>query len=121
MDVDALDAMLASWRKRRSKPPQGSLNEWREQIAQWSARRCFAYKADSQIIKPQYAIERLHEEFRRDTDRMAREIAVVQKLTELGVDVWGTTAEEFRKEIAIQIPHQGEMAKLAGVKKQEAK
>ncbi len=56
----ALDAMLTSWRKRRSRPPQGSLNEWREQIAQWSARKCFAYKADSQIIKPQYAIERLH-------------------------------------------------------------
>ena len=55
----ALDALLTSWRKRRQKPPQGSLNEWWEQIERWTARKCFAYRADSQIIKPQYAIERL--------------------------------------------------------------
>ena len=46
---------------------------------------------------------------------------IKKQLTELGVDVWGTTPDEFRKEIAIQIPHQGEMARLAGVKKQEIK
>ncbi len=44
-----------------------------------------------------------------------------KQLTELGVEVWGTTPEEFRKEIAIQIPHQGEMARLAGIKKLEVK
>ncbi len=44
-----------------------------------------------------------------------------KQLTDLGVDVWGTTPEEFKKEIAIQIPNQGEMAKLAGVKKGDVK
>jgi tripartite-type tricarboxylate transporter receptor subunit TctC len=44
-----------------------------------------------------------------------------KQLTELGVDVWGTTPDEFRKEIARQIPHQGEMARLAGVKKGDVK
>ncbi len=56
----ALEALLAAWRKRRAKPPQGALNEWWEQIAQWRARKCFAYRQDGNIIKPQYAVERLH-------------------------------------------------------------
>jgi acetolactate synthase-1/2/3 large subunit len=56
----ALKSLLAAWRARRSKPPQGALNEWREQIDGWRARKCFAYKQDSAVIKPQYAIERLY-------------------------------------------------------------
>ena len=42
-----------------------------------------------------------------------------KQLTELGVDVIGSTPEEFRKQILIEIPKQGEMAKLAGVKKEQ--
>ena len=56
----ALSGLLASWKKRRSRPPQGALNEWLEQIDGWRARKCFAYRQDATIIKPQYAIERLH-------------------------------------------------------------
>ncbi|MDX2198203.1 MAG: thiamine pyrophosphate-dependent enzyme, partial [Phycisphaerae bacterium] len=56
----ALEALLAAWRARRAKPPQGTLNAWWEQIGQWRAKKCFAYRQDSAVIKPQYAIERLY-------------------------------------------------------------
>jgi len=55
----ALKALLAGWRKRNEKPSKDVLKPWLAQIDAWTARKCFAYKADEKIIKPQYAIERL--------------------------------------------------------------
>jgi acetolactate synthase-1/2/3 large subunit len=51
-------AMLEAWRGRRLKPLK--LDEWRAQIDGWRARKGFAYRRDPQMIKPQYAIERLY-------------------------------------------------------------
>jgi acetolactate synthase-1/2/3 large subunit len=53
----ALKALLAAWRRRSPEKPE--LTPWWAQIDTWRARKCFAYKADAAVIKPQYAIERL--------------------------------------------------------------
>ena len=55
---DALRALLAGWRARVGARP--SLDAWWRSIDAWRARKCFAYSASDDIIKPQYAIERLY-------------------------------------------------------------
>jgi acetolactate synthase-1/2/3 large subunit len=55
----ALEALLAGWRARNARSDQAALKAWWETIAGWRARKCFAYRQDSQVIKPQFAIERL--------------------------------------------------------------
>lgn len=56
---EALEALLAAWRKSRAKTP--NLSSWKSQILTWREARCFAYEASETEIKPQYAIERLYE------------------------------------------------------------
>jgi acetolactate synthase-1/2/3 large subunit len=67
---EALRAMLEVWRARKYKLDQDALARWWAQIEQWRAKNCLAYKNDSKIIKPQYALERLRhftEKDKRDT------------------------------------------------------
>ncbi|MFN3701609.1 MAG: acetolactate synthase 3 large subunit [Alphaproteobacteria bacterium] len=67
---EALRAMLEVWRARKYKLDQDALARWWTQIEQWRAKNCLAYKNDSKIIKPQYALERLRhftEKDKRDT------------------------------------------------------
>ncbi len=56
---EALEALLAAWRKSRAKKPD--LSAWKAQIQTWRDARCFAYEQSETEIKPQYAIERLYE------------------------------------------------------------
>jgi acetolactate synthase-1/2/3 large subunit len=58
---ETLDALLAGWRKLTRKPGPEALKPWWDQIGQWRAKNSFSFDADSKIIKPQYAIERLYE------------------------------------------------------------
>ena len=53
---NVMEAMLKAWKGR--KP--ADLKPWWEQIEAWRARKGFAYRHDSEKIKPQYAIERLY-------------------------------------------------------------
>jgi acetolactate synthase-1/2/3 large subunit len=53
-----IEAMREAWKSRRLKPLD--LKDWWSEIDAWRARKGFAYRADSQLIKPQYAIERLY-------------------------------------------------------------
>jgi len=54
---DALRAILATWRARHKPAPD--IDAWWKRIDQWRARDCFAYTQSEDVIKPQYAIERL--------------------------------------------------------------
>lgn len=55
--AEALRALAQAWKARvRQKP---AFSEWWRQIDAWRARKCFAYAQGDEIIKPQYAIERL--------------------------------------------------------------
>lgn len=55
---EALTALLAAWRTRTQ--PAQPLDAWWWRIGQWRARRCFAYEPSDEVIKPQFAIERLY-------------------------------------------------------------
>jgi acetolactate synthase-1/2/3 large subunit len=55
-----LEDMLRLWRAEPNRPEAGELDGWRRQIEQWRGRNSLAYKANADIIMPQYAIERLY-------------------------------------------------------------
>ncbi|WP_246715121.1 acetolactate synthase 3 large subunit [Aestuariivirga litoralis] len=58
---EALAALLAEWKKTGAKLDQGALASWKEQIAKWKAVDCLKYRANKDVIMPQYAIQRLYE------------------------------------------------------------
>jgi acetolactate synthase-1/2/3 large subunit len=56
--AEALDALITEIKALKRKLPD--LASWRDQIDTWRARRCFSYANSGEVIKPQYAIERLY-------------------------------------------------------------
>jgi len=54
-----LKAMLSVFQASGERRDPNQLKDWWAQIDQWRARNGFAYKPSSEIIKPQYAIQRL--------------------------------------------------------------
>jgi len=55
-----LDDMVRLWRETRAAPDRAALAGWWAQIEKWRGRKSLAYEASDDIIKPQYAIERLY-------------------------------------------------------------
>ncbi|MFZ0779287.1 MAG: acetolactate synthase 3 large subunit [Xanthobacteraceae bacterium] len=53
--------MLRLWRENRTKPDNKALETWWAQIGKWRAKNSLAYRNSNEIIKPQYAIQRLYE------------------------------------------------------------
>ncbi|MBX3513315.1 MAG: acetolactate synthase 3 large subunit [Xanthobacteraceae bacterium] len=56
-----LEDMVRLWRTSSAQPDKKALADWWTQINKWRARKSLNYKKSSDIIKPQYAIERLYE------------------------------------------------------------
>ncbi len=47
--------------RARAKPDKKALDAWWAQIGKWRAKNSLAYRNSNEIIKPQYAIQRLYE------------------------------------------------------------
>src|SRR6266849_5309934 len=56
-----LEDMVRLWRASSLQPDKRALAEWWKEIDKWRARKCLAYRNSNEIIKPQYAIQRLYE------------------------------------------------------------
>jgi len=56
-----LEAMLETWKKRKSKPKKAALEAWWKQIEMWRARDSFSYDQQGEVIKPQFALDRVYE------------------------------------------------------------
>jgi acetolactate synthase-1/2/3 large subunit len=59
--AETLQAMIEIWRARGYTAKAEPLANWWQQIAAWQDVKCLAYKQQGDIIKPQYALERLRE------------------------------------------------------------
>jgi acetolactate synthase-1/2/3 large subunit len=59
--ASVLEDMLRIWRASARTADKNRLNEWGEQIKRWRSRNSLAYTKNSDVIMPQYAIERLYE------------------------------------------------------------
>ena len=55
-----LSQLIAAWKRQKLGPNAKALKDWWAQIDRWRARRGFAYRPSTELIKPQYAIERLY-------------------------------------------------------------
>ena len=61
-DVDVvLDALIAEMKLQSFKPNAAPLAKWWEKISKWRAKKCLSYKQTNEVIKPQYALERLYQ------------------------------------------------------------
>ena len=58
--ANVLDDMVRLWRETRATPDRLALKAWWGEIEKWRGRKSLAYRASDDIIKPQYAIERLY-------------------------------------------------------------
>ncbi|MFZ5836500.1 MAG: acetolactate synthase 3 large subunit [Pseudomonadota bacterium] len=56
-----LEDLIKVWKAKVLRPDKAALAQWWEQIKTWRARDCFAYAPSKDLIKPQYAIQRLYE------------------------------------------------------------
>jgi acetolactate synthase-1/2/3 large subunit len=56
----ALKEMLHFWKTQRRKVDAPALAQWWKQIETWRKKDSLAYKPSADIIKPQYAIDRLY-------------------------------------------------------------
>ncbi len=56
-----LEDMIKVWKARQPKLDRQALKSWWAQIEQWRARDCLRYRPSKDIIKPQYALQRLQE------------------------------------------------------------
>ncbi len=57
---EALEGLIELWKTRQPKVDQKALKAWWAEIDAWRGRDCLAYKQGEEIIKPQYALERLY-------------------------------------------------------------
>jgi acetolactate synthase I/II/III large subunit len=56
-----LEDMARLWKERAPELDRPALAEWRAKIDRWRARNCLAYRGSDEVIKPQYAVQRLYE------------------------------------------------------------
>jgi acetolactate synthase-1/2/3 large subunit len=56
-----LEGMLAELKDIGGRPDPEALGEWWKQIEEWRSMDCLKYDHDSERIKPQYVIQKLHE------------------------------------------------------------
>jgi acetolactate synthase-1/2/3 large subunit len=82
--------MINLWRERHHSLNEKALSAWWNQINDWRKRDCLHYTQTGDIIKPQYAIERLHE-LTKDRDD-------VYITTEVGQhQMWAAQFVKFKK------------------------
>jgi acetolactate synthase-1/2/3 large subunit len=56
-----LEDMIRLWKAAGHKLDQKALHQWSKQIETWKARDCLRYRANKDVIMPQYAVQRLYE------------------------------------------------------------
>ena len=56
-----LEDMIRVWKQSQPQVDKAALQKWWDKIAVWRGRKCLAYRNSDEIIKPQYALQRLQE------------------------------------------------------------
>ncbi|MEK9671711.1 MAG: acetolactate synthase 3 large subunit [Rhodospirillaceae bacterium] len=56
-----LAEMVKIWKAEKPKQDKAALKKWWGQIDEWRSRKCLDYAPSDNIIKPQFAIQRLYE------------------------------------------------------------
>ncbi len=56
-----LEDMVRLWRSTAKHPDKKAIETWWKEIDKWRARKSLSYRSSNEVIKPQYAIQRLYE------------------------------------------------------------
>jgi acetolactate synthase-1/2/3 large subunit len=56
-----LRQLIDVWRGRDLAPDTAALAKWQAQIEKWRSRKSLSFKNSKEVIKPQYAVQRLYE------------------------------------------------------------
>ena len=56
-----LEDMVRLWRSMTPSVDKKALADWWHRIDEWRAKKCLAYRNSKEVIKPQYAVQRLYE------------------------------------------------------------
>lgn len=56
-----LEDMVRLWRMMAPAVDKKALGDWWQRIEEWRAKKCLAYRPSDEVIKPQYAVQRLYE------------------------------------------------------------
>jgi len=59
--ANVLEEFLVVWKQRKSTANKKAIKSWWEQIERWRNVDCLKYENSRSAIKPQYALQRLHE------------------------------------------------------------
>jgi len=59
--AEILAEMVAAWKALPKANDPAAMKAWDGQVGEWRARKSLSYRHSSEIIKPQYAIERLYQ------------------------------------------------------------
>jgi acetolactate synthase-1/2/3 large subunit len=91
----AIKAMHAVWKEKGYKTNHEELNKWWSQIDEWRDVKCLNYKQNGNIIKPQYALERLNHFLQKDQKENGRDSFIT---TEVGQhQMWAAQFLPFNK------------------------
>jgi acetolactate synthase I/II/III large subunit len=58
---DVLQELIVQVREAQAKPDKEALSAWWGQINEWRKRECLKYKNSSEVIKPQFVVDKLWE------------------------------------------------------------
>ncbi len=64
---DVLAELITQIREAQARPDSAALNTWWSQINEWRKRDCLKYRNSTEVIKPQYVVDKLCE-LTRDRD-----------------------------------------------------
>jgi len=70
----ALERLLAEWKAGGCRRNVAAIDEWWQQIRAWKARNCLAYQPSDDVIKPQFAVQRLAERIRGEDCYITTEV-----------------------------------------------
>ena len=56
-----LEELIRTWKAKAATVDKTALKTWWAQIDKWRAKKCLTYRNSSDVIMPQYAIQRLYE------------------------------------------------------------
>ena len=70
----ALESLLSIWKSGGRRTQADAVSSWWNQIRDWSARDCLAFKNSDKLIKPQFALQRLFERIRDEDFYITTEV-----------------------------------------------
>ena len=71
---EALEGLIKLWKAKQPKVDQKALKAWWAEIETWRGRDCLAYTQGKEIIKPQYALERLYHHIKNKDHYITTEV-----------------------------------------------